>query len=86
MARRNTKVDLRNSAAHLVKFENGVFTATIDIVTFSCPQLARFNEMLDRLGYKSVRLTQNLMSRRTVIIDADTPRSCDVGSETYWSM
>ena len=33
--------------------------------------------------YKTVK---NLMTGQDVIIDAETPRSCDPSSELYWSM
>jgi len=39
-------------------------------------------------GFKDIRITRNLMNREAgpIVIDADTPIGCDVGSETYWSM
>ena len=36
-----------------------------------------------RKGYK---LTRNLMSKKVIEIEIDTPLCCDPSSETYWSM
>lgn len=32
------------------------------------------------------KLVRNLMSRKVIEIDEDTPLSCNPASETYWSM
>lgn len=86
--RRTVKPDLRPSVAHLVTFANGMFSANLNDCAVSCGNKEKFNSMLEQLGYKPVRLTRNLMNpqARDLVIDADTPLCCDVGSETYWSM
>lgn len=48
----------------------------------------QINPILEQLGYKPVRITYNMLNKDAgpIVIDADTPSYCDVGSESYWSM
>lgn len=89
MARaRRTKQDLRPSVAHLVTFDGQHFHAMLNDCAISAGNKDKLNAMLEQLGYKPIRLTRNLMNPNAgqLVIDADTPIGCDVGSETYWSM
>lgn len=48
----------------------------------------RFNEMLERLGYRPVRITSNMLNKNSprFAIDINTPAYCDPGREAYHSM
>jgi hypothetical protein len=51
-------------------------------------EIEGFNLVLERFGYKPVKLTKNMLNPNSpwIVIDKDTPSYLDVGSETYWSM
>jgi hypothetical protein len=55
---------------------------------FSAKEIWEFNDLLNRLGYKSVRLTTNMLNPGAgqFLIDADTPSYCDPGCEAYHSI
>lgn len=85
---KNNQVVLKSVARDVV-YEGGVFTLIApSLVTIKSSDKDAFNAALEKLGYKPVRLTKNLMNKAAgdLVIDADTPLCCDVGSETYWSM
>lgn len=90
MAKKNLPV--LESVARDVVYDDGVFIFVApfgpSLVTIKSSDKDAFNAALEKLGYKPVRLTKNLMNQkaRHLVIDADTPLCCDVGSETYWSM
>lgn len=87
MAKKNRVV--LESVARDVAYANGEFSLTTPLhVTIKSFEKDAFNATLEKLGYKPVRLTKNLMNQKAgdLVIDADTPLCCDVGSETYWSM
>lgn len=50
------------------------------------PQVVVVMSAADYRAQVPKREVVSLMSGRKVIIDADTPLSCDPSSETYWSM
>ena len=87
MAKKNLPV--LESVARDVVYEDGIFTLIApSLVTIKSSDKDAFNAALEKLGYKPIRLTRNLMNKAAsdLVIDADTPLCCDVGSETYWSM
>jgi hypothetical protein len=69
---------------------DGTFSAVIEDLNleFVCPNLKFFNSVVEKLGYKPVRITYNMLNKEAgpIIIDRDTPSYCDVGSEAYHSM
>lgn len=83
----------RPSIAHMVFVEqhgNSIVTRLsvgIDGIAV-VGELDNVNKMLERLGYKPVRITYNMLNKEAgpIVIDADTPSCCDVSSESYWSM
>ncbi len=78
----------RPSIAHLVHISEGSFAVATDELDFICPNIETFNNLIVKLGYKPVRVTYNMLNKEAgpIVIDADTPSYCDVGSESYWSM
>jgi hypothetical protein len=64
------------------------FESVAEGVVISAWTLSQLNDVLERLGYKPVRETSNLLnpSGKKFFIDADTPSYCDPGSEAYHSM
>ena len=47
-----------------------------------------FNHLIERLGYRPVRVTSNMLNPQSkrFCIDINTPSYCDPGSEAYHSM
>ncbi len=88
MTRKKSKLPALVSVAHDVTYIDGKFTLFVDGAILSSMNKDVFNKVLERLGYKPVRITYNLLNEKAgpLVIDADTPLCCDVGSETYWSM
>lgn len=88
-ARKEAKrIALLPSIAHKVKVLDGIFAVKVLDCKVSSGNLEHFNNLLLQLGFKPVRTTKNLLNQNAgvLVIDADTPVCCDVGSETYWSM
>ena len=50
---------------------------------FMVPQMEYEFGRAPRTGY---HLTRNLLSKKVIEIEDDTPLCCDPSSETYWSM
>lgn len=59
-----------------------------DGVELTAPSMEVMNTFLQRLGYKAVKETSNMLNEAagTFFIDADTPSYCDPGCEAYHSM
>ncbi len=87
---RKKKGPILESVERNVTYVDGVFTlvSRLSQITILSPDKDTFNAALEKLGYKPVRLTKNLMNPAAgdIVIDDDTPNYCDVGSEAYWSM
>ena len=64
------------------------FVLTDPTFTVTAKTLEDFNNVLEALGYKPVRLTSNMLNEAAgkFLIDADTPSYCDPGCESYHSM
>ena len=78
----------RPSIARYVHMSDGTFSASFDGLDFVCPSIETFNALVERLGYKPVRVTRNILNDAAApfVIDADTPSYCDPGRESYHSM
>jgi hypothetical protein len=79
----------QESAERMIKIgSDGSYTLSLPEGYFVAASLPGLNSVLQRLGYKSVRETSNMLNREagTFLIDADTPSYCDPGSEAYHSM
>lgn len=65
-----------------------LFTIDIDCCTIQARNVDRLNEMLERLGYRPIRITKNMLNANAprFAIDANTPAYCDPGCESYHSM
>ena len=85
---RKPKLPVLESVAHNVTYNDGFFYLFVDGAILSSPNNDAFNKVLARMGYKAVRLTNNLLNPAAgkFVIDADTSLACDPGSETYHSM
>lgn len=80
----------RESAAPNVS-QNAVGGYAADLpegVLITAWTLEQLNSALERLGYKPVRQTSNMLNpnAKKFFIDADTPSYCDPGCEAYHSM
>lgn len=65
--------------------ETELITATFESGAWLSGEIHHINPILEQLGYKPVRVTFNMLNRQAgpIVIDADTPSYCDVGSEAY---
>ena len=56
--------------------------------TVTAKTLDAFNDVLEALGYKPVKVTHNMLNEAAgeFLIDADTPSYCDPACESYHSM
>lgn len=83
-------VELLKSALAMTEIAaSGTFRFTSpEGVVVTSDDLAAFNATLEKLGYKAVQMTFNLMNQGagSFLIEADTPWCCNPRSETYWSM
>lgn len=89
--REKNRLAARPSIADYATYDVATHTFAVDGVdglSFTCGSVEHFNTILERLGYKPVRITHNMLnvSGKVWLIDADTPRYCDPGSEAYHSM
>lgn len=59
-----------------------------ETVSIEAVNIENFNTVLERLGYKPVKLTRNILNAQspTFAIDQDTPVYMDPGCESYHSM
>jgi microsomal dipeptidase-like Zn-dependent dipeptidase len=89
MAKKSKKVELKSALAMTEIAASGTFRFTSpEGVVVTSDDLAAFNATLEKLGYKAVQMTFNLMNQGagSFLIEADTPWCCNPRSETYWSM
>lgn len=79
--------------AHAVQVEEkggttflGVWEGSVEI-TGTKQGIEQFNSVLERLGYRPVRLTSNMLNPQSKVfaIDINTPSYCDPGCESYHS-
>ena len=91
LTRKNKLLALRPSIARfciVTDKDAPLITISLDDGVLLNGHLTYVNNTLEKLGFKPVRITYNMLNREAgpIVIDADTPSYCDVGSEAYWSM
>ena len=76
------------SIAHKVVVRGDELSVLIDGVVIQGNGPEKFNNILERLGYRPVRITRNMLNpdSQDFAIDINTPSYCDPGCESYHSM
>jgi hypothetical protein len=75
------------SIAHQVKVTGNLVSAQI-AGTIIQGEVENFNNVVEKLGYRPIRLTSNMLNpdSPTFAIDINTPAYCDPGCESYHTM
>ena len=86
---KKAKVELKSAVPFTVIAPSGGYHfSSPDGLEISSMDMAVFNAALEKLGYKAVSVTYNMLNQGagSFLIDADTPWCCNPRSEAYHSM
>lgn len=91
--KREKELKALTTIAHDVVVEEGNVCKLVIVLEGACvliqsANVQAFNALLERAGYRPIRLTSNMLNPQspTFAIDINTPTYCDPGCDSYHSM